>query len=384
MQKRRLTSYLSLFALLMPSCGRPEVQAPPSAAAPIAVVTDVVARRPFAVTYRASGTVRGRNTATLTSKSVGFVRSVSVRAGDLVRVGQPLAELEASDVRAGVARARATLSSALASKLEAESAVQAASVGEKLAKTSLARASELLGQKAIAQAEYDDAEARSRSATAQAQMAHARLDVMTSGIEQAKAELAETTALLGYSKIIAPFSGRVLERYVDPGALASPGTPLLLLADDGSQRVEAAIPESRTLDLKVGGPASVEFDGARTPVAGTVSEIVPSVDSASRAFLVKIDLPPDVSQLSPGTFARVAFPVGSEERLVVPMTAISRFGALDRVFVVEGGRAHLRMITVGESEPPWTTVLSGLSVGERVVREPVAGLRDESRVEVER
>ena len=381
MQKRPLPLYFPLLAL---SCGRPDVQAPPSTVAPIAVVTDVAARRPFAVTYRASGTVRGRNTATLTSKSVGFVRAVSVRAGDLVRVGQPLAELEASDVRAGVARARAALASASASKLEAEIAVQGASVSESLAKTTLDRASALLDQHAIAQAEYDDAEARSRTATAQAQMARARLDVMKSGIEQAKAALAETAALLGYTTIVAPFSGRVLERFVDPGALASPGAPLLLLADDGSQRVEAAVPESRTLDLKVGGAASVEFDGARTPVPGTVSEIVPSVDSASRAFLVKIDLPRDSPQLSPGTFARVAFPVSSEQRLVVPMTSISRFGALDRVFVVEGGRAHLRMITAGESEGPWTTVLSGLSVGERVVRAPVPGLRDASRVELER
>ena len=85
-----------------------------------------VEREPFALTYRTSGTVRGISTATLTSKTVGHVRAVHVRPADVVRAEQPLAELEAGDVRAGVAGAEATLSSARAAKVEAESALEAA------------------------------------------------------------------------------------------------------------------------------------------------------------------------------------------------------------------------------------------------------------------
>jgi multidrug efflux pump subunit AcrA (membrane-fusion protein) len=134
--------------------------------------------------------------------------------------------------------------------------------------------------------------------------------------------------------------------------------------------------------VKVGGAASIELDGAPAPLAGKIGEIVASVDTASRAFLVKVDLPDGAPELRPGTFARVLFPVGDESRLVVPANALTRFGALERVFVVERGEAHLRMITTGEQQSPWVAVLSGLTEGERVVVSPPASLRDHDGVEV--
>ena len=114
-----------------------------------------------------------------------------------------------------------------------------------------------------------------------------------------------------------------------------------------------------------------------------MSEVVPNVDVASRAFLVKLDLPQGLS-IRPGTFARVRFRLGQEPRLVVPSTALTSFGALDRVFVVEGNTAHLRMVTRGEAQGRWTEVLSGLSPNESVVQAPPPELRDGARVEVQR
>jgi hypothetical protein len=77
----------------------------------------------------------------------------------------------------------------------------------------------------------------------------------------------------------------------------------------------------------------------------------------------------------------VSFPIGTKARLVAPTTALTSFGALDRVFVVDGGRARLRMITRGEAQGPWTEILSGLSAGETLVAAPTAELRDGTRVE---
>jgi hypothetical protein len=115
-----------------------------------------------------------------------------------------------------------------------------------------------------------------------------------------------------------------------------------------------------------------------------VGEIVPSVDVASRAFLVKIDLPPDAGALRLGTFARVSFQVGTRPRLVVPTAALTSFGALDRVFVVDGAHARLRMVTRGETQEPWTEILSGLSESETVIAAPPADLRDGSPLAVSR
>jgi RND family efflux transporter MFP subunit len=199
---------------------------------------------------------------------------------------------------------------------------------------------------------------------------------------EARASLSQAQATLDYASITAPFSGRVIERRVDPGALASPGTPLLLVEDDGALRVEAAVEESRAAELEVGDEASVELDSLPAPVAGRVGELVPNVDVASRSFLAKVDLPADLSGLRPGTFARVGFRIGTRPRLVVPKSAITSIGALDRVFVVDAEHAHQRMITWGERQGEWVEVLSGLSSDERVVTRPPAALRDGSLVAV--
>jgi RND family efflux transporter MFP subunit len=212
-------------------------------------------------------------------------------------------------------------------------------------------------------------------------MAHARVRAVGSGIDEARAALGEASATLGYAAITAPFSGRVIERRVDPGALAAPGTPLVVLSDEGALRVEVALEESLADEVKVGDEADVRV-GAAPSVLAKIGEIVPNVDVASRAFLVKIDLPPTVGALRPGTFARVGVHTAPRARLVVPTSAVTSLGALDRVFVAEGGRAHLRMITRGESVGRWTEVLSGLSKGERVVVTPPPDLRDGMPVEL--
>jgi multidrug efflux pump subunit AcrA (membrane-fusion protein) len=349
--------------------------------APIGVGIATAHMEQLPVVYRASGTVRGRNTAILTSKTTGYVRAVRVRPGDRVVAGQPLVELEANDVRASVARARAGLDQSTEARAAAESGLEAAHAAAKIARSTYDRAGVLLKDNAIPQQQYDEAEAAWKSAIAQEKMAESRVRSVSSGIEEAKAVLGEAQVTLGYADIVAPFAGRVLERRVDPGTLASPGTPLLVISDEGALRVEAAVEESYVDLVKIGGDATVEIETLSKPLVGTVGEIVPTVDVASRAFLVKIDLLPDAGPLRPGTFARVSFPVGTKPRLVAPTTALTSFGALDRVFVVDGGHAHLRMVTRGEAQGPWTEILSGLSAGETLVAAPPAALRDGTPVE---
>lgn len=377
----RFSLLLSLIGALAVGCGAAE----PSPSRPDTKLSVKVApahEEPFAALYRASGTVRGRNTAVLTSKTTGYVRAVRVKAGDRVTAGQVLAELEANDMAAGVRRARAAQQEAVEAQTEAKSGLEAARVAAKIAKTTRDRLGALLERGAIAQQEFDDVEAKYRAAVATETMAEARLRGSGSSIAEARAALAQSQASLDYASIVAPFAGRVIERRVDPGALASPGAALLVVEDDGGLRVEASVEESRAGSLALGDEALVELDSLKAPVSARVSEIVPNVDIASRAFLVKVDLPQDLSSLRPGTFARVGFRVGTRERLVVPTSAIISIGALDRVFVVDGDRAHQRMITWGERQGDWTEVLSGLSPNERVVVVPPPELTDGDAVAV--
>jgi RND family efflux transporter MFP subunit len=329
--------------------------------------------------YRASGTVRGRTTAVLTSKTTGYVRSVDVHPGDIVKAGQVLALLEANDVAASVRRARAGFDQSNESRAEAENGLKAAQVAAKIAKSTHDRVAKLFADHSVPQQEYDEVEARWRGAVAQEEMAQARLRSASSRIDQAKAEVGEAQATLDYARITAPFAGRVIERRVDPGNLASPGMPLLVVEQEGKLRIETPVEESRAASVALGDTAFVDIESLPQQVRGTVGEIVPTVDVASRAFLVKVDLPDEVASLRPGMFARVSFKVGTRARLVVPTTAITASGALDRVFAADGDHLRLRMVTLGEVQGPWTEVLSGLVAGEKVVTTATPSVRDGAR-----
>jgi RND family efflux transporter MFP subunit len=377
----RTSIMLALAGSTLAACAS-HAPSPTPEGAPVTLGVATAHLEPLPVVYRASGTVRGRNTAILTSKTTGYVRAVRVRPGDRVTAGQPLVELEANDVRASVARARAGLDQSNEARAAADSALEAARAAEKIARSTFERAGVLLKDNAIPQQQYDEAEATWRGAVAQEKMAESRVRSVASGIDEARAALGEAQVTLGYAEMTAPFAGRVLERRVDPGTLASPGTPLLVLSDEEAPRIEASVEESYLDLVKIGGDATVEIETLPAPLVGKVGEIVPSVDVASRAFLVKIDLPSDSGPLRTGTFARVSFPIGTRARLVTPTTALTTFGALDRLFVVDGGHARLRMITRGEAQGPWTEILSGLSAGEIVVAAPTAELRDGTPVQV--
>jgi RND family efflux transporter MFP subunit len=375
----RSFSLLVVAATAFVGCNKPEGSSPSSVGRPIPVELTTAHEEPLDALYRTSGTVRGRTTAVLTSKTVGYVRSVDVRAGDRVKAGQVLAVLEANDSSASVRRAHAGFDQSMEARAEAENAVAAAEAALRIAQTTHGRIAALHASEAVSQQEFDESQARLQAATAQAEMARARLRMSGSRISQAKAEVGEAQAALDYSRIVAPFAGQVIERRVEPGVLASPGMPLLVLEQEGRVLVEAPVEESRASSVTLGDTVKVEIEALGKPVVGRVGEIVPTVDVASRAFLVKVDLPPELVGLRPGMFARVSFRVGRKTPLVVPASAITRSGALDRLFVAEGDRVRLRMVTLGEAQGDWTEVLSGLAVGERVVASPAPGIADGAR-----
>lgn len=376
---RSISTALVLATSALAACGGPNArhQAPDAPAIPVTLTS--AHEEKLDALYRASGTVRGRTTAVLTSKTTGYVRSVDVRPGDHVNVGQVLAVLEANDSAASVRRARAGFDQSMESRSEAENGLRAAQAALRIAKSTQERVAALYANHTIAQQEYDEADAKLRGAVAQEEMAKARLRGSSSRIDQAKAEIGEAQATLDYARITAPFAGQVIERRIDPGNLASPGMPLLVVEQEGKLRVETAVEESQAASVALGDTASVEIEALAKPVTGTVGEIVPTVDIASRAFVVKVDLPADLVGLRPGMFARVSFKVGSRPKLVVPTTAITANGALDRVFAADGDRLRLRMVTLGEKQGQWTEVLSGLGAGERLVAAPTPDLRDGAR-----
>jgi RND family efflux transporter MFP subunit len=184
-----------------------------------------------------------------------------------------------------------------------------------------------------------------------------------------------------YSRISAPFSGVVTAKSVEPGNLAAPGAPLLTVERQGDYRLEASVDESRLPFVKTGEAVEVALEALDRHLPARVSEIVPAVDSASRAYTVKIDLPA-LPNLRSGMFGRAIFPMTASKVLALPAAAVAERGQLQSVFTIEDGFARDRLITTGKHHADLVEVLSGLSEGEKVVSPTVSGVVDGARVEV--
>jgi RND family efflux transporter MFP subunit len=168
---------------------------------------------------------------------------------------------------------------------------------------------------------------------------------------------------------------------VEAGNLAAPGAPLLTIEREGSYRLEASVDESKLPLVKSGQSVDVALDALDRRLAARVSEIGPAVDAASRAYIVKIDLPA-LPNLRSGMFGRAWFPIGARKVVTVPASAVVERGQLQSVFVIEEGFARNRLITTGKRGPDLVEVLSGLTEGERVASRTAPGLADGARVEV--
>jgi RND family efflux transporter MFP subunit len=184
-----------------------------------------------------------------------------------------------------------------------------------------------------------------------------------------------------YAKLAAPFSGVVITKTVEPGNLATPGAPLLTIEQDGLYRLEASVDESKLASVRVGQAVEAVIEASDRKVNARVSEIVPSVDSTSRTYIVKLDLPA-TPQLRTGMFGRAIFPLGMEKVVAIPVAALMDRGQLQSVFVVEDGVAHTRLVTTGRHTKDGVEVLSGLNAGEKLVVPLPQGLQDGARVEV--
>ncbi len=285
------------------------------------------------------GTVRAKLRSVIEAKVSGKVSQMLVVPGQQVKAGEQLATIDAREIQARVE--------------------QAAAVRQQ-ADADLKRFASLLEQKILAQAEYDNAQAKARVA---------------------QAALVEAETMQGYTKVTAPFAGVITRKHADVGDLATPGKPLLEMEDSTALRLEADVPEAVVGRLTLGDKLPVRISALETELEGVISEIAPAADSGSRTFLVKLDLT-GTSGLRAGQFGRVAMPVGETSALRVPATAMVQRGQMEIVFVVSDGKAQLRIVKTGKRIGGEVELVSGVEAGEKVVIEGTAGLGDGQTVEV--
>ncbi|MGE0450347.1 MAG: efflux RND transporter periplasmic adaptor subunit [Vicinamibacterales bacterium] len=361
------------------------------ASAPVAVTIERATVGAVPTSFEAGGTLRARFTAPIASRLLAPVVDVRVRAGDRVRRGDALITLDARERTADHQRASAAAVAARESAVAAAADVAAAEAGLVLARASHQRIADLASRRSATAQELDQATAALRAADAQLRGAQARLAAAEAGQQAATAATAAADAAVGYAVIRAPFDGLIVDRSIDPGAMATPGMPLLSLEDPSMFRLEVRLDEARaamvapgdrvTVFLKQGSPSE------DTSFPGTVSEIA-GVNPASHTFLVKIDLADDAqkalreSATRSGAFGRARFTGPSRQVLTIPESAVVRRGQLAFVFAIDAEqRARLRAVSVGDTSEGRVEVLAGIADGAAVTVAPPPGLRDGSRVE---
>lgn len=321
------------------------------------------------VSIQSTGTVHSRETAVISAQVMSRIQQVLVHEGDNVRAGQTLVVLDDAALRAQVDQAQAGVKAA-------ESVQTAAQTNSALAASTLARYKQLESQKSVSPQEMDEVSRRAEAAAAGVEAVRAQTDA-------ARAQESSARTMLGYTRLVAPFAGIVTARMADPGSMAAPGVPLLQVDQAAALQLQATVDQSVIGAVHKGMKVKVATEvGASTSLAGTVAEIVPAADPSSHSFLVKIDLPFS-SQMHAGMYGTAEFANGEKQVIVIPRSAVVARGSLNCVYVLDDHDiAQLRSITLGAAHGNLVEVLSGVSVGEKLVDTPsdreLAGKRIEN------
>jgi RND family efflux transporter MFP subunit len=330
-------SLLAIVAALAPVACHSKKENAPEPLPPVAVRTIVVENKARPSNEEVVGTVRSKLRAAIEPKVSARIEALLVAPGQMVKTGDLIAQLDPREIQA-------KLDQALALREQAT--------------RDLARSRELLDKKITTQADFDAVQARARVAEGAAR---------------------EMETMLGYTKVVAPFDGIVTRKLADVGDLAAPGKPIIEMEDPRALRFEADVPEALIGHVKIGAKLLVQVAEGAAPIDGTVVEVAPVADAASRTFLVKLDLPVAEGTRS-GQFGRVWVQTGESKSIRVPVSAIVVRGQMECVFVIANQHAQLRIVRTGKRTGGQAEILSGLSSGERVVSEGAESLRDRQRV----
>ena len=372
----RMNIRLGFLSLMLPAvfslvdCSSEQTRTTPSpdAVRNIAVLAAQQANVPDLL--EAVGTVHAAQTSDASSQMMGNIVEIRAHEGDHVQRGQVLALIDDSQPRAAVDRSTAADLAAQQQLLGADSDLA-------LAESTLKRYQNLYEKKSVSPQEFDEVKARQQAALA-------RRDMAKAGQAQAQAALSQARTSLDYTRIRAPFDGVVTQKKADSGTLASPGMPIFTVEDVRRYRLEATVNENDLRYVRTGQQVSVGIDAIdNAGLNGTVVQIVPAADSASRAFLVKIDLPTD-THLRSGLFGRAQFSRGERQALMIPRSAVVERGQLQGIYVLDQNKvASLRYITLGKASGAEVEVLAGLQDGERLVAKPGAVDLNGKRIEVQ-
>jgi RND family efflux transporter MFP subunit len=343
-----------------------------------------VAERIMERTVSAIGSLAAYDATTLSAKVPGRLQTIAVDLGSVVRKGQLIAQVEPLDYELGLKQAEALLSQArarlglsLAGDNDAIDPDQTSTVKEAKARLDEARKNrdriaELNQQGILSESERETADAAFEVAANRYRDALEEVNNRRAQLAQRRVEVEIARKQLADSAIHAPFDGAVQERRASPGDYLTAGTPVVTLVRTDPLRLRVEVSERDSPSIRVGQPVRVTVEGDPTPHTGVVSRLSPAIDQITRMLMVEADIPnPSESGLRPGSFVRAEIITRDNHKsLNVPANALIIFAGIEKVFLVEDGKARERQVTTGRRGANWVEIVNGVKAGELVVLDP--------------
>ena len=329
-----------------------------------------------------AGTTQAIQDAIIYARTSGYLSKRHVDIGDHVRQGQLLAEIASPEIDQQLSQSRANL-------LQAEKNRDLQNATLDLARTTMERYKAADAEKAVAIELVDQSVSAFR--TAQSSVAAAEASV-----EAARANVRQLEQLSSFQRVLAPFSGTIIQRNVDVGALITAGSPtdntavaptnvtgaangLFEVAQVDQLRVFVNVPQAFAPNVRPGMPVQVTVRGhLETPVAAAVTRTSNALDPGTRTLLAQVDIPNAPRRLLPGMFVYASFNVSpSGTRWTVPATAVVFGSEGPRVVTIgPGNTIHFQPVTLGRDYGASIDVQGGLHGTETIVTQPIVSLQE--------
>jgi len=366
MKKRSLRMVFVVVTILMmiiplaSNCSK-ERRAGEDAAAPQAVAVEVapVLEEAIIETVITVGTIEAMQDVMVSSETAGRVIWVPIKVGDLVRPGQVLVQVDDELKAIAVEQAQAQCLAAETNFTKMEKDLQ--------------RAEKIFASAGISDADLEAARLGLRAAEAQYKAAQVALKF-------AQRQLADT-------RIKSPIAGEVAAKYIDAGEMVAPGREIANIIDVSKVKVKLAIPEEEIGKIKKGQSVHLFLDTQpELSFAGQVYSVgVKSMTATGHAFPVEVIVDNNsAATLKAGMFARAEIMTASVEKTVtVAKECLVNVNNQPAVFVAEGQIAHLQTVQTGIRANNKVQILSGLTVGKKVISFGQEKLKDGASIRYE-
>lgn len=356
---------------------------PTAKSAPVRVVPAMEERAAGVV--MASGTLAAEEQVVLGMKVAGRLAEITVDLGTRVKQGDVVARLDPTDFRLRVqlvenaiqqARARLGLPQDGGSdRVDPEKTplVRQAQAVLDEALLTRDRRLKLWDQQFIARAELDAAEAAAKVAEGRYHDAVEEVNNRLGILAEKRTELELARQQLADTVLRAPIDGAMNARQAAVGEFLNAGAPVATLVRINPLRLRLAVPEREATTIRQGQRVRLTLESDPTVYEGHVARLAPAISEQNRSLMIEAEIPNPQGRLRPGAFARGEIVVQPDRKLVtVPAEALVIFAGIEKVVVVESGRAVEKRVTTGRRRADRLEILSGLAAGERVIVRPGA------------